>query len=768
MIGTAVAVILAASATLVAAEQTLVAEAPASVPTDVSLPAKLGEAAAMSEPQLRLLAVARETNLPAARRRQAVRSLLDQGDEAVIAELVGALARGGDPSLQRVLAQALATGDEAPPEAFAMPLLDLLLQADDALTADLAAALGRYRSTHLSTQVTRLLLAAARDDQAPVAQRCAAIRPLAFQSSKLVVAMLVELLGSEPPPIIARHAAEALELISGLDSLGLAAAPWQQWWEKHKDLPPARWYALLAVNRARRAARLERENQVIGQKLLEACRKLYRATAQQGREDLLVDLLADAAASLRQLAIELMRQRLSDRQPFGPALRGALLPALNDSEASIRQDVAWLLRDLGDEPGADAMARRLIAGQERDPAVLRVYLLVMADQPRARVIKPATALLDDPLLGNEAAGVLVRAAKEDFLGEAQKAALKLRLRRRIDAATPPAPKVIELLGYVGDEDDWGRIRQWIDSAQDEVKEAAALAWARSDNPLDVLARRAGDLRIQPIVIAAATRRGQLTSTLLALLEHPPGQEQMRQAWQRALIAMAGRIPAAGMLEADTALLNAAPVDAQQTPDLRQQMLSAAIAAALPDNGNNNGNGDPPPPPNADPNVLVDLLLRRAEIRLADAKPKAALADLKLITMRQWDLPAAESNRHDALNMRASLATGDRQTAFQVAGKVFDRAAGEGDDALARAAAAVAPLFLDAADRHVKANQPEPARAILVSLEARVGRFLSPALKDRLQQLRVRVGPEVPANGGPPTAAPPPAQKPNSQAAPAAG
>ena len=702
----------------------------------------------MPQPQKLLLAVAREPVLPIERRRQAVQSLVDHGDAAMIGELVADLAPGADASFHRVIAQALARRAQPPPEPFAQPLLDLLLVADEALVSDLAAALGRYQST----QVTRRLMAVARDPQAPVPQRCAAIRPLAFHRSQQTVAVLVQLASPDQPQAVARGAAEALALLTGIDGVGAAAGQWQLWWARYSDLPPARWYAFLADNLARRAALLERDNQRRGDRLLEVYRLLYRATSQEERQALLAALLADAAVSLRQLAIDLMRQRLNDQQVFGPALRAALLPALDDADASIRQGAARLLRDLGDEVGADAMERRLIAAQEQDPAVLSVYLLVMADQPRAEAIGPASALLANPDLRNEAAGVLVRAVELGFLGAAQQANLRLGLRRQIAADKPPEPKVIELLGYVGDQDDWRRIEQWIDSDEDKVKQAAALAWARSDRSLCSLAQRAADPQIEPIVIAAAERRGREPRTLMALCAHPPEPEQTRQAWQRALVAMAGRVTAAELLAADAALAGS-----QQPPGLRRQMLSAAIAAALP------GNSGPVPRNGVDPNgpdanststqptdtaAVVELLLRRAELRLASDEPKAAVADLALIAGRKWRLEDDQTGRHADLSMRAKLADADATGAFQIAGTVLNRARLQGNDAFDRAAVALAPVFLDAAKRHIAANQAENARAILAPLGAMVGSSLPAALKARMRQLEDQAGTSPPGRAKP--------------------
>ena len=709
--------------------------------TGVELRDDAGAAARAPNPQALLLNVARQTVLPPQQRREAIRSLLDYGDPAIVDRLVEALAPGEDPVFQRLIAQTLTERPEPPPESFAAPLLGLLLEADGPLLDELADAVGRCRVP----SVTRRLTDLAADSEAPVRERCAAIRPLAFHRTREVAELLVALLGPDEPEVVARVAAGALTVFTGIEEFGQDRTKWRQWWSRSNDLPTERWYAALADNLAKRVGALERRNDHADGQLLKVYRQLYRATAQDQREALLVALLVDPSSSIRQLAIDLMGQRLSDQQRFGPELRAALLPALGDELASIRRGSARLLRDLGDDRGADAMARRLVGGQEQDRGVLKVYLLMMADKLYARSVDSAMALLADPDLRNEAAGVLVRAAEQGVLGDRQRADLKLRLRRQIQADAPPEPKVIELLGYVGEAEDWRRIERWIDSDQDKAKEAAASAWARSDRSLAVLAERADDPLIQPIVIAAAARRGREAKTLLLLLGRRPEQDQARQAWQRALVAMAGRVPAVAVLEAQAALA------ADETASgLRRQMLSEAIGKAPPQdgnpsagNGNGNGNGRKGPAlpvlnPDVAPQVMVDLLLARAEIRLADGEATTALADLALITARKWALEPVKRQRHEELSMRARLLAGDADGAFQLAGDVLQRARDADDDAFQNAVVVIATTFLDAVDGHVKANQAEQAEAILDELEELAGRWLPQRFADRVKQLRAQV------------------------------
>lgn len=675
------------------------------------------------DPSSLLLLVVREAAMDPARRLEAVRSLLKDGDPAVIEQLVSALAPGNDPAFQRVIAQALASREHPPPPIFAEPLLLLLTQAQEPVPVEVATALGRLNSP----QVTAQLVALASDPAAGSVHRRAAIVALAFHRSQPAVECLMDLIDPHQSDPVRQAAFEALGELTGLAHYGSNIDQWQQWWRQSMSLSPQQWYAELADNIARRAGALARENLRVRERLVETHRQLHRATPQEGRQALLVNMLADSSAAIRQLAVELSVQRLVDQGPFGfgPDLVKALLAALEDPSPTIRQGSARLLRDLGDPAGAQVMVRRLISGQEQDREVLRVILRAVAetDHPVDEVIDRAMGFLSDPDLRNEAAGVLARAAHEGLFDEDQKNHLREQLRQQIPGSGPPLPKVIELLGYVGSEDDWKGIEGWIDSDDDAVKTAAARAWARSDRPLYLLAQRANVSVLQPIIIAAAAERGRNGQTLLALIEHRPDQDQIRQAWQRALVAMAGRVDPADVLHAYAILRTR-----NEPLELREQMLSAAITSAMPAEGS----------PLIDPLVLVDLLLHRADVRMADGKPRNALADLGLIAGRQWSLPADQAIRLSTLTMGARLAVGDVRGAMESAEKMLVEARGGNGDAFEQAGGRVVRLFLEAAQRSVDGNQPEQAQSILTQLRQIMGASLTGEQAGRVRQLEEQI------------------------------
>jgi hypothetical protein len=656
-------------------------------------------------------------------RRAAIDALLSDGANQ---PLVDALTSGQDVALMRLIVQSLVARDGAPGDVFAMPLLDLLPRADEPMLVDLAVLLARYGPGTVGARLTMI----ARDEQSSVEARRAAVRALAGNRDQATAQLLMGLIGEDRPPALRRAALDALVLLSGMDRLGADAQAWRDWWIEHRALPPRQWDAMIARNLGRRVDVLRADNQRLRDRIVTMQRQVYRLTPEEEQPPLLVAMFDDENQAVRQLAIDLLTQRLIDLKPFGPELRRRLIVALDDARAPIRLGAAKLLRGLSDSAGADEMARRLVDGVESDAEVLRVYLLMMADQPRAIAISRAMELLDDPRLRDEAAGVLAGAAQKNLLSESHRAQLRARLQSQASDQRPPMPKVIELLGYVGDEQDWQRIRRWIDDESDEVKVAAATAWARSDRPLDVLARRSQDLTIQSIVIPAAAQRGRAPATMFALIERKPQSLQAVENWERALVAMASRLEPSDVLAADDMLERA-----EQPLALRNRVLSAAIGVALPAEG----------PIAVEPAMAVNLLLRRADVQLASGEPRAALADLGLITQQQWPMSQAQDSRHDALTMAAKLETGDLPGAFEVAAVVLEQARESGAAAYNASARTIAELFIVAAQRDLDANQPGQARTILTQLRETVAPALSPRMRQRIDDIEFRAAAAVREN-----------------------
>ncbi len=582
------------------------------------------EAARVREMQL-FLSVIVETKLDMGKRRDAALSLLYKGWDDATAALVKEFENPADPSNRQVIAQAIADYAGLPPQAFIVPLLSTLQDDNTDLLMDVSAALGRYQN---QATVTNKLVGLAVDKALNVRIRRGAIVALGYHRNRDLVGVLIGLLSSQQPTQVRSAAANSLSRLTGIYHFGLDLTKWSAWWEAHRDLDEQRWLSSLIDNFANHASALTVDNQRITQRLVEAQRQLYLATPTEERTAMLEKMLNAPELPMRLMALDLIVQRLVDQQPIGETLRGALILALSDPSAQVRAQSAQLIRDLNDGPGADAIAQRLDV--ETDPTVLRAYLVAMADIPREKALGRATQLLSDVELQNAAAGVLERAIADGLVTQQHKEALTRQLRQLTAGDDTLSPKMIELLGRVATEDDWLRIAGWMDSPKDAVRIAAAEAWAASDRPLGELAKRADSQLFLPILLRAAVRRGSEGQTLIQIAKHKPKAEQLVEAWQQAMLAMAPRVGTTDVIEADRVM-----AEHENVASIREHVLSAAIGQ---------GNGD----------VDVQLLLARAAVRLETNQAIQAMADLGLVEARSQTLNTDDQQRLKWLAFRAAM------------------------------------------------------------------------------------------------------------------
>jgi hypothetical protein len=436
----------------------------------------------------------------------------------------------------------------------------------------------------------------------------------------------------------------------------------------------------------------------------------------------LLAMLSDAWPSMRLLGVELADQRfVTDAKAPTPELRAALMARLDDPVPAVRRRAVRLLRELKDESAADTIAQRLVADQEPDRDVVKAYLSLMARLPRAEVCPKAIALLSDPEMRSDAAAVLVAAADARLLTDVQTQQIARVMRQQIHGDVLPEPSVVALLGRMGDEQDWQRILGWLDSSDAGVKRAAAEAWAASEQLTYPLAERASDPVIQPIAINAVARRGKEGRTLLALLEHKPRQEQTAQAWQRALVAMAGRVAPSFVLRADQVLL-----EREEPAVLRDQLLTAAIERIEPRHS------------------AGDLLLARAEVRVALGDGKAALADLALLESAQPGLNAQQTQRWNHLTLRAQLSGGDVDAALAMAERLCQQAKAANPSGWhSDVEPVVVQSLLAAARRAVTGNQIALASRMVERLEAMLQPRMPESQRQRLAELKQQIAGATP-------------------------
>ena len=617
----------------------------------------------------------------------------------------------------RAVIQAVATFPDDPPKDLAQPLISLLGQTDDSLTDDLAAALGRFDQSDVIRQLSHI----ADSSSEPIPRRCGAILALGYDRTKNTAGVLMKLTDPSQPEPVQLAAFKALGNLTALDQYDADRQAWDNWWHDNKGLWDKEWTEHILENFERRESRRRARDHQIEDELLKSQRALYQANSPQGRPGVLIYMLDRPLLPIRQLGMDLSRQRLLDDLPFDEPLREALRARLTDDTPSIRADAALLLRDLSDQPAAELIAHRLGQEKEQTPSVLSAYLQAMAKLPQAEAVDPAVEFLNDEALRPDAAAALAAAFDAKLMSRSQiNRAAKLARRYVVDGR-PPEPQVITLMGKVGNRDDWKDIANWVDDADTAVKLAAANAWAESDRPLDLLADRIQDPVIEPILIAAATRRGSSTHTYSILTANRP--DRNAEPWRQALIAMSARVPAAAVLKTARQL-----ADLGENAQLRLDILTASLLR-----------------PDADALSQADrieLTLTRGETSLFADDPASALSDFQAVTAQASELDDAQADRLGRGAIRAHLLVGQIDQAFDLARKLLDteqRGIDPTDDRIVN-------QFIQTAQRFLRENRKAEVLQITSQLRDLLQPAISPEIGAQIDKLEDRA---QSANASPP-------------------
>jgi hypothetical protein len=243
------------------------------------------------------------------------------------------------------------------------------------------------------------------------------------------------------------------------------------------------------------------------------------------------------------------------------------------------------------------------------------------------------------------------------------------------------------------------------------------------------------LVIRPNALVAAAKRGSDTPTLIALVDSRLEQDQRAKDWEDALVAMAGRVPPRGVLQAEQELGRVG-----QPIALRDRLISAAIDAQSTD-----------PAPRSD--ALVDLLLLRAELRLDNGDFQGAVVDYKRLTELGAALDAGQQRRHDRGLLRARLAVGYIEGAVEIGRRMLENTTGPVDPD-------VIPFIVDAfgyaVDRNLEAAATQRAQQTLAALRTLFGENPPDTYRDRLNGMDVRIRRAIATQPARAPAAPPPA------------
>lgn len=361
-------------------------------------------------------------------------------DEA-LAELAGALRNGGprdgDDPASAVL-EAVQSVGVAPAE-LALPMIELARRLPSDRRDPVRAAAARLEGAAAS-----VVGPVAWDPSREMPDRLAAIWLLGAMRAAESVDALVSLLdpAREQPTPIVDAACDQLERLLER-GFGRDAVKWRRWWtELPGDAGAAGERSLLGSLRARilqlesSLQRRQREVDEVASRLAATTGELFLTLASTARQERTIVLLADPLPSLREFALTQVDRLLRNGEVPVEPLQLALLERLDDPQAELRIRTLKLLGDIGrpqlSEEISPAFAR------ESDPGVIAAYLSLLQRQPSPTTFERLAELLEDPVVGEDAARAIVRLVEDDLLFGAWQDRVRDVTRRLVDASALPA------------------------------------------------------------------------------------------------------------------------------------------------------------------------------------------------------------------------------------------------------------------------------------------------------------------------------------------
>lgn len=373
----------------------------------------------------------------------------------------------------------------------------------------------------------------ATDKDSPNYPRLTAIAILATQHDRAAHNALLRLIDPQLTltreslnPTLVKAIEYALRQIAVLD----AAAPidWSEYNRQNKRLREREWAANVFFRLSQRQRVQQAEDDARQTKLLNTLGNLYRTLPDAQRGNLIIEMLADNDPAIRARAVQLTLRRLIDQQPIDDSVKTALRELLADPQVDIRHEATRLLYDMVDEPSATIAMKRFTQRLERDPRIIKTYLRMFERFPQPEAVPMALAVLGQTELSNEAAGFIAAALDRGLLNEQLQPAATSAVRNTINDMGPK-PRLVQLLGKLGNEQDWKQLENWIRKNPSELDEptlrAVVDAWVDAKRSLIPLAEASSHPIIADMLWRAVATRQRMTSgeadaVLSALLNQP--------------------------------------------------------------------------------------------------------------------------------------------------------------------------------------------------------------------------------------------------------
>ena len=479
------------------------------------------------QPVDQILSDLQNRNFPESERVRAAVSLLNLHTPDAVDALRRILLDPARTDLHILIAKAALSIKDEPSRSLFEVFLDSYLKAQEPGNV-LNEVLLRYSPDFSLARIASVIRA---DDSAiSTAEKQKAVDLLASVGTAEAVSTLINFLDEKLPRDVHDSVTSALSDLTGQAFKKDTA--WHDWWLQVSTESFERW----AVNRGRELNQqlvlAKKEIASLHTKLADVMQRLYTATPETERSQLLRGFLSDEDAEVRQIGLDLVERAMGDAVALDETVNKALREHLVDEPVpAIRARVALILLHMGDKEVGSLVASAFL--HENDPQVLKAQLNVLARSPRAEAAERIIRLLVREDLAAAAASALLAQADASLLSEAQQEKITGIIREK----EPPRLSAAEtaLLARFGTDADRAELIPLLAGNSPDVRKALAEELSRKPDYVDILLDKANDPLLYPAALNAIAqfRPGeQGTDLLLNLL---PAREEQQQIWIKALL-----------------------------------------------------------------------------------------------------------------------------------------------------------------------------------------------------------------------------------------
>lgn len=291
----------------------------------------------------------------------------------------------------------------------------------------------------------------------------------------------------------------ALRELSGRDDIPNDFPAWLDWLKVSMQQTEDEWIASLARAQATRATALARERDALASELRDAYRRLHVATPIEQRGQLLVSLLTDRRAQLRELGFELTARELSAARTLDPAVPPAAISLLSHPDPATRERAATLLNQLALPAAEPAVIEALTV--ETDPVAARAMIQLLRRWPSMDGVRLVVDWLErDPGVRSTAIDTLAVYKEKGVLDD--------ELAGRVVDVLETMPvndlgaSACVLLVTLGDDQDVQLVMGLLDSDRPESRLAAANSLVSRPEAVNALL---GAAQRDPALFDAAAR-----------------------------------------------------------------------------------------------------------------------------------------------------------------------------------------------------------------------------------------------------------------------